>query len=395
MQILMLMDAGFLAAAFTFTINWLALIPWRRTKDQHWTERARIYYPVRIAAANNLWITPAILTMATQLLWPDASPHWMLMVLATAIGTVAGTIPMDREVFPRTPLYELLRTVAVGWLIRFAMWLVFLSAIALSPATFNFESLAIVAAVVVFLVFWNYKGWILTGRKLGLMVTPPDRLVKIVGDTAAEMNVSVRETWVMRSPGSQAYALPTARTLIFTDRMLEVLSDREITAICTHELAHLTEAKVEYYKRYIQWLMFLPWLCFKPVVHVLGVPGYVLLVLVTTLVPRATRDISRKLEVRADQIAKTKESDPGTYAQALLRLYEDNLIPAVTARPGTHPHLYDRLVAAGVTPDFPRPTPAKGTTWYGHMLAVLLALLAMGMVIQYTNPPAGIGMETD
>jgi Zn-dependent protease with chaperone function len=381
----MLIGAGLLAAAITLTINWLALIPWRRAKDRHWTERARLYYPIRSAAAANFWVLPAILTMAAKLLWSDASPHWMLTLLATAIGTVAGTVPMDHEVFPRIPLSELLHSMAVGWLVRFAMWFIFLSAIALSPATFNFQSLIIVAAMVVLLIFWNRRGWILTGRKLGLMLPPPDRLRNIVRDTAAGMNVPVREIWVMRSSGSQAYALPNARTLLFSNRMLEVLSDQEMAAVCAHELAHLTEAKVQYYTRYIQWLMFLPWLFFKPVVHVCGLPGYAVLVLATAAVPRLYRRISHKLELRADAMAKAEERDPGTYARALARIYEDNLMPAVTARPGTHPHLYDRLVAAGVTPDFPRPAPAKSTTWYGHFLAVTLALLAMAL-IGNTNP---------
>jgi hypothetical protein len=86
--------------------------------------------------------------------------------------------------------------------------------------------------------------------------------------------------------------------------------------------------------------------------------------LISTMAPRVYRDISRKLEVRADEMAKAQEHDPGTYARALARIYQDNMVPAVTAGRGTHPHLYDRLVAAGVTPDFPRPAAAK----LGHVL---------------------------
>ena len=52
-----------LAALLDFSANWLALVPWRRAKDQHWTERARLYFPVRVAAASNLWVLPAVLTI--------------------------------------------------------------------------------------------------------------------------------------------------------------------------------------------------------------------------------------------------------------------------------------------------------------------------------------------
>ena len=47
---LTLIYAGLFSAAVTFATNWLALVPWRQAKGKHWTERARVYHPVRIAA---------------------------------------------------------------------------------------------------------------------------------------------------------------------------------------------------------------------------------------------------------------------------------------------------------------------------------------------------------
>ena len=308
------------------------------------------------------------------------------MLLVTAIGAVAGTVPMDHEVFPRIPLNGLLRLVAVNWLIRFAVWLVFLSAIALSPDELNSQSFIIAAVVVALCIFWNHKGWIWAGRKLGLFLPPPERLQNIVRDTAAKMNVSVRGLWLMRSFAAQAYAVPPVKILLFTERLMQTLSDDEIAAVCAHELAHLTEARSEYYKRYVQWLMFLPWLFFKPLVHLFSLFGYLFLVFTTAGVPRLYRAISRKLDARADEMATATERDLGTYARALARIYEDNLLPAVTAKRGTHPHLYDRLLDAGVTPDFPRPAGANSTTWYGHLLAGVLGLLAVLLVIRSANP---------
>ena len=114
-------------------------------------------------------------------------------------------------------------------------------------------------------------------------------------DTAAGMNVTVRELWLMRDFMAQAYAMPAGRRLLFSERLLQTLSDDEIAAVCAHELAHLTEARTEYYKRYIRWLMFLPWVFFKPVVHVFGMFGYLILVCFTAVVPRVYRDIIRMI----------------------------------------------------------------------------------------------------
>jgi Zn-dependent protease with chaperone function len=379
----MLLTAGVISAAVAFATNWLALIPWRRAKDRHWTERARVYHPVRVAAASNLFILPAVLTMTDLLIRPDESPYWALTVLVTAVGAIAGTIPMDREVFPRIPLCDLFRQVAVSWLLRFSFWFVFLAATALMPDEFNQKSVLIAAAVLTLCIVWNRDGWIRVGRKIGLFLPPPERLQNIVKGTAARMDVSFREIWLMRISLAQAFAMPSSRRLLFSERLLQLLSDGEIAAVCAHELAHLTEPRKDYYKRCVSWLVFLPWVFFKPMVHAFGVFGFFLLLLITTSAPILYRRLSHKLETRADRMAQSNELDAGNYARALALLYEDSLVPAVLAKErATHPHLYDRLLAAGVSPDFPRPTPAHSMAWHGILFSGALGLLAMILIMR-------------
>jgi hypothetical protein len=70
------------------------------------------------------------------------------------------------------------------------------------------------------------------------------------------------------------------------------------------------------------------------------------------------RRLSRRLEQRADRIGGRHAGDAGTYGRALEKSYAANLTPAVLAGRGTtHPHLYDRLVAAGTPPAYERPRP--------------------------------------
>jgi hypothetical protein len=68
--------------------------------------------------------------------------------------------------------------------------------------------------------------------------------------------------------------------------------------------------------------------------------------------------------------------DKVVYAQALERLYEINQTPAVMPRRATkiHPDLYDRMIAAGVTPDYPKPAPAKGLFWTTYLMLFSLFL---------------------
>src|SRR5258708_36778623 len=67
-------------------LNWLALIPWRRSVGRHWTERARLLYPVRKSARINLYFITANIYIATSALAPE------LNVLVTVVPGFLGTL---------------------------------------------------------------------------------------------------------------------------------------------------------------------------------------------------------------------------------------------------------------------------------------------------------------
>lgn len=342
----------------------------------HWSERARLLYPAATAARWNLWTIPAILTLTVALLWPNTSPLWLFAGIVSLLGAYVGNSFMYHEVFERVSKYELLRQTGIGLLVRFLNWIVFISAAVWMPSQFNLLAWTIGGTVIVFWILWAQFGWLWAGRKLGVYLPAPERLRKIVGDTSAKMNISYREVLLMRSPFCQAYAVFNGRKLLFTERLLEISSDEEIDAISAHELAHLTESRAVRFSRYIKMLTYLPWMFFSPLLHTFGIIAFFGLMMITVFVPRIYGSISRKLESRADAMAKATESDLGVYARALARIYEDNLTPAVTKKTHrTHPDLYDRLLATGMTPDFPRPAPPSAAAWHGTMLSWLAGIL--------------------
>jgi hypothetical protein len=64
----------------------------------------------------------------------------------------------------------------------------------------------------------------------------------------------------------------------------------------------------------------------------------------------------QRMEVRADDFGNRVPQDKGSYARALAKLFQANQLPAVMPRKRmAHPHLYDRRLVAGVSPDVPRP----------------------------------------
>lgn len=383
---LILIGSTLLAAGVILVTNWLALIPWRRSKGEHWSEQARLLYPAMFAARSNLLIIPGIITLSMRLLWPQASPLWVLTGIASLLGAYAGTLAMYREVFPRILLRDCLRQVATRILMQLPILLVFIGAAALMPSEFTGLAFAIAGTVIVSWVLWVRGGCVWVGRKLGLFVPAPARLQNIAEKASARMNVPFCRVLLMRSSFAQAFALPASRQLLFTERLLELLPDAEIAAICSHELAHLTESQAVRYSRSIVILTYAPWMFFSPLVHAFGFVAFIGLLFITLSVPRIYGRISRKLESRADEMAKANEGDAGTYARALMRIYADSLSPAVTGKVrAMHPHLYDRLLAAGVTPDFPRPAAPGATAWHARMFAALAVLLFAAFALQQMN----------
>jgi len=382
---LIVISAFLLTAGLVYITNRLALISWRRSRDKHWSEQARLCYPVRKAAGSNAIFLPVNWMLLVYVLWPDSSPLWAFTGAASAMGAFLGTLPLEREIFPRINPRELLGLATVTYLLRFGFWFVFIAGTVFMPDDFGWGTLAVTGLVVVLWWAWSQGGsWI--GRKLGLLTPPPERVQKIVSATSAKMNVPVREVMFMPLPFAQAFAFPARKKLLFTSRLMELMPDDEVAAVCAHELAHLTETRRARGSRYTGYLIFFPWLYFNPLIHLTQGLAFFGLCLFTAIVPALSRRISRRLESRADGIAKANEGDAGTYARALLRLYEDGLLPTVLAKGrATHPDLYDRMLAAGVTPDFPRPAAAASMSWHGHVVAGLTGIMAVAFLARYTQ----------
>ncbi len=109
------------------------------------------------------------------------------------------------------------------------------------------------------------------------------------------------------------------------------------------------------------------------------------------------------MEERADQLSARDAAESGTNARALEKIHRSWLLPVVMAgRTKSHPDLYDRMVADGVEPDYPRPPPpARSRIWiacivsYGVAMAVLFAantlFLAIGSSL-VTKPSAAVSV---
>lgn len=361
----------------------MALARWRRVRNSHWTERARLLFPVRVAAVGNLWLIPANLVFAQLLLFPDELPHWLLLGLAGWLGALAGAWGFDREVFPEIALKDWLHEALAGSLLRLSGWFLLLGAVALMPVEVGWPMAGVTALYVTaqFVLAWRFVPLL---RMMKLIVPAPPRLHDLVAKVSARMNVRVSRTWMIRGAAANAFALPFGRELLFNERLLDLLSDEELEAVCAHELGHLTESRTSLGIRIIGSLPLLPWIYLTPLIHSFGLLGIIIPSIAMLGLLRGFHAISRRLELRADTVAHSQENHSGIYALALEKIHEANQIPAVLPeRKTTHPHLYDRLIAAGVTPSYPRPAPAKAMAWHGHAFSSLVGILLVLYAIHH------------
>jgi Zn-dependent protease with chaperone function len=345
-----------IAGGLAFALNWLSAIPGRRKAQAHWTEQARVLWPARTAGANNIWLAPVCLVLAEVagglITMSQGFPY---PLLAAIFGALLGTFPFNREILPRFTFWSWLRLVGVSIALRGGLFLIFAVGAALMPEQAGLRMAVVSGSVLFFVLAWNFGLCLGTLRGLGLLRMADERLRRIVGVTSQRMGVREPRAWMMDVPLAQAFALPTTGELLFTSRLLEISSDEEVSAICAHELAHLAESKVVRVGRLVSTLTLYPLIFFRTAGDSSMWGVGVMFGLVLALFIFARR-LSRRMEIRADKIASANQGEDGTYARALEKLYCDSLIPAVASTNlQMHPHLYDRMMAAGVQPEYPRP----------------------------------------
>ena len=297
-------------------------------------------------------------------------------MLAAFLGAVLGCFPCDREVFPQLDFRNWLHQAIAGWGIRFGIWGLLILGCVLMPENFGWKMLGIAAGylLVHFAIQW---GLFLKYLRLVKFLTPAEnRLQGIVDATATRMNVSVRSIWQLDGLMALAFAFPTTNELVFSRRLLEICSDEEISAICAHELAHLKEGRSVLAGRLLGSLALFPLIFINPSVHQFGILGLLAPYAGLFSIAKFARWMSQRMEKRADALALNEQTQEGVYARALEKIYRENMIPAVNVNDKqTHPHLYDRMISAGITPGYPRPAKPNRLTLLGWIYAFSIGYL--------------------
>lgn len=360
-----------------------ALWPLFRYRGNDWGERARLLYPGRKLAGWACFLFPVLFIFAAG---EYAGPvgHVSTKTLAVLGGCAAymGALLVLLRIEGRwglkpTNVAVRLRGILIYWILFIPFIPVVALMLVLMPETLNAQAMAVLATAFLGFGFWVLGGSLFLARLVGLARPAPLRLSLVVDRVAVCAGIFPRAIYVIPFEQVNAIAFPESRSLAFTEPILDVMADEELAAITAHELGHLAEPWSVNMCRLLPSFLFLLLAAWKPIVGSFGAGPFLGLVLIYLLTALLAGRLARRMEKRADEFASSQEVNPGVYARALEKLYAANLMPVVTGNHATHPHLYDRLLAAGVEPVYPRPQPPSQVRL---MSACSLVIVFMWMV---------------
>jgi Zn-dependent protease with chaperone function len=348
-------------------------------RDRHWTEKARIVTVVRALVVAQMLLLPILALVTTAWLAPGLLSR--LSVLGTALlGWYGGTRVLDWRLarghdFPRpvvaleTERHILYQVVCFGALVSPLVTLGLSFTVRLTAS-------ALAAAAWLVLRFASFH----VMRLFGLIEAMPEEAAGAVAHAAPSARVAV---WRTAMPNALAY--PAEERILVTTGLLQVLTNDELEAVLAHEAAHLREKRSMGIARELPGLALVAggiavsmaqtdWgLCvaFAAIAIVTG----------TTQSPSRRSRRSRRRERKADRAAIEHIGDGESYARALVALHRAFLVPATIGRKEPHLSLFDRMLAAGLTPDFERPAPPPSSPVM-YVFILLLTALTLHLLAQ-------------
>jgi len=393
-------DVVFVAVALLLSVSmtrvgaWIAFRPYRATHPQEWFEQARLAFPVRYVVSVASLAFPVLIGIWGFWLGRGLSPvPRPFLAVSTALTTVLVILNYYRHINAEisseiVSFRAAVRSIVTRLILFMPHLVVAFTVMAAMPDHLDRKAWLLLALTAILTTFFAGGGNLIAARLFGLAHPASPRLAEITARAAARTAVSPKAVYEVDWQIVNALAFPLIKRLAFTRRAVERLTDEELDVICAHEMGHLAEPRGMHVFRIaiaVAVALFFP--AIFPTLGSYGITGVVVLLVCYFSVIYLFAAVSRRMENRADAVATAGESTNAAYARALEHLYRLNLIPAVTSlKCQAHPDLYDRLVASGVQPEYPRPRPPSRRRMWAT-LAIMFAPIpfvptALGVLVE-------------
>lgn len=355
---------------------WKAKHSFRET-DLHWTERARKTFSFRreigvFGAFFVVYYGFRFFVLSSGPIFDETRIWGAWTVSATFFcALLFASFRLTKERLGQAySLKQFLKDLACDLGLRAYPFLFAAIIFSFGPKENNLTNLSCFLIIIAAFLFTTLRGSFLLLKKVGLLVPASQAIQDLSHQCAKEAAIKLNEVCELRWSSANAFAFIFSDSIALTTRFLETSPIENIRAILFHEFGHLAESRMEKVLRIVPSFLFVILSFYQYLKNVVGENKYFLFLALSLVVIFALRLRSLRLEKKADAFGARFEKEKGAYAKALERIYEVNLIPAVLGRRrGTHPHLYDRLLASGYAPDYPRP---KAPSFWRARLPLLL-----------------------
>jgi Zn-dependent protease with chaperone function len=362
-------------------LAWLGARAARRAQAGGWHQVARAAFPYRVGLGLLQGGVPITWYLAHLFGEPPLAPGARLAAVPAA-AAAWGVLAVKRLRFERRlgranlTGGDWVRGQLLSVLLFFPHLAVAILVGLFVPPRFDAVAFGVLAAGVAAMVIAGWGGGLAVARVLGIVRPPSPRTAAAIERSAGQVGRAVPRIGEVSVSMANALVVFGAETILVTRRALEVLGDEELVAVLRHELGHLAEPVRSRAIHFAGIAVVAPLAAARPIHATLGYDALLLILLVALIVGQLLLPVHRRREEDADRCAFRSAADSAVFARALEAIHRVNLIPAVlTKGQAMHPHLYDRLIAADVTPAFPRPAPPA------HGSPVLLTMLGYGVFL--------------
>jgi Zn-dependent protease with chaperone function len=376
----------------------VALFRVTNVASNSWTERARATFPARRAISLAPWMTFGFaITFLTDRENPLLPLPLAAVVVPCLLATVLGNAVVSYAFAARlgNPPFRWrrwFRAWATSWLVS-PGWLILMAIILAMPDEIGIRAAIVTVVGLAAYAYPSIFGTLPLLCRLGLASPASSRLAAAADEASRKVGVTPAGVYEVDLLAANAFAMLVPNQVAFTRRLLEILDDHQLVAVCCHEFAHLAEPKRVKLITLAGYLAVFPAAYAAMIYSHFEWSGILFLALCILAILRRLTVLRKRMEGVADAAASHHELDSGVYAAALERMYSASNMPAVLGSRGTHGHLYDRMLAAGITPTYPRPDPPSRPRQYAPLAAGLALLLLFSFAFDRWSAKAAAGQH--